>query len=49
LLKLGLSLSSLGATDDACATFSELVRRYPNAPSSITRRVSLESQKLSCP
>ncbi len=49
LLKLGLSLSSLGATDDACATFSELARRYPNAPSSITRRVSLESQKLSCP
>jgi tol-pal system protein YbgF len=49
LLKLGLSLASLDAVDDACGTFSELERRYPNASPSITRRAKLESQKLSCP
>ncbi len=48
LLKLGLSLASLNAVDDACGTFSELERRYPNASPSIARRAKLERQKLNC-
>jgi len=49
LLKLGLSLASLDAANDACGTFAELERRYPNASPSIVRRAKLERQKLSCP
>jgi tol-pal system protein YbgF len=49
LLKLGLSLASLDAVNDACGTFSELEKRYPNASPSIVRRAKLEKQKLGCP
>ena len=49
LLKLGMSLASLGSVEDACGTFSELLSRYPNAAPSIVRRVQIERQKHSCP
>jgi len=49
LLKLGMSLASLNSIDDACGTFAELLNRYPNAASSIQRRVQIERQKYSCP
>ena len=31
MLKLGISLNALGARDQACATFAELARKYPQA------------------
>jgi tol-pal system protein YbgF len=49
LLKLGMSLASLGSVEDACGTFSELLSRYPNAAPSIVRRVQIERQRHSCP
>ena len=49
LLKLGMSLASLGSVEDACGTYSELLSRYPNAAPSIVRRVQIERQKHSCP
>ena len=49
LLKLGMSLASLNATEDACGTFAELLSRYPNANSSIRRRAELEREKHNCP
>lgn len=48
LLKLGMSLSNLGATEDACATFSELQRRYSNAAPTVLQRALRESQRLGC-
>src|SRR3546814_4312161 len=32
LLKLGMSLASLGSTQDACGTFTVLLDRYADAP-----------------
>ncbi|WP_343562204.1 tol-pal system protein YbgF [Kiloniella sp. b19] len=49
LLKLGLSLSALGNTADACGTFDALLQRYPNANTVILQRASSQKQSLSCP
>jgi tol-pal system protein YbgF len=48
LLKLGMSLASLGSTQDACGTFSVLLDRYADAPATILSRAQRESQRLSC-
>lgn len=48
LLKLGLSLASLGNSADACGTFAELMRRYQETSPGIVRRARTESQKLNC-
>ncbi len=48
LLKLGMALSNLGSTQDACGTFSELKRRYPNAASTILRRAEREQTRIGC-
>ncbi|MEX0922776.1 MAG: tol-pal system protein YbgF [Rhodovibrionaceae bacterium] len=48
LLKLGMALANLGSTEDACGTFSELQRRYPNAASTILRRAEREQSRLGC-
>ena len=48
LLKLGMSLASLGNSADACGTFTELLSRYPNAAPTLIKRTRSESQKLGC-
>jgi len=48
LLKLGLSLSGLKKTDDACTTLAEVTSRYPNAPASVKTRTEQEMKKLKC-
>jgi tol-pal system protein YbgF len=49
LLKLGMSLASLGSTQDACGTFDVLLERYADAPATILSRAQRESQRLQCP
>lgn len=49
LLKLGMSLASLGSTQDACGTFTVLLDRYADAPATILSRAQRESQRLACP
>jgi tol-pal system protein YbgF len=48
LLKLGMSLASLGSTQDACGTFTVLLDRYADAPATILSRAQRESQRLGC-
>ena len=43
-----MALSNLGSTQDACGTFTELQRRYPNAASTILRRAEREKGRLGC-
>jgi tol-pal system protein YbgF len=49
LLKLGMSLASLGSTQDACGTFDVLLDRYADAPATILSRAQREAQRLGCP
>ena len=49
MLKLGISLSALGAKDQACATFSELERKYPQAAPSLRQAVEREQRRVRCP
>lgn len=49
LLKLGMSLSSLGSKSDACGTFTELLKRYPKAAATVLQRAKQELKRLSCP
>ncbi len=49
LLKLGMSLSALGSKNDACGTFAELLKRYPQAAATVLQRAKQERQRLSCP
>lgn len=48
LLKLGMSLGALGNTNDACGTFSELLKRYPDAAKTVLRRTQQEQRRYSC-
>ncbi|MEH6727820.1 MAG: tol-pal system protein YbgF, partial [Hyphomicrobiales bacterium] len=48
LLKLGLSLHELGETEAACATYAELVRKYPAASSPVKQRVRDERKSAKC-
>jgi tol-pal system protein YbgF len=48
LLKLGLSLAALDKKKEACASFRELNRAFPNAPGAVKERASEESKRLSC-
>ncbi|MEE8504913.1 MAG: tol-pal system protein YbgF [Kiloniellales bacterium] len=49
LLKLGMSLAALGSKSDACGTFTELLKRYPEAAVTVIQRAKQERQRLSCP
>lgn len=49
LLKLGMSLAALGSKPDACGTFTELLKRYPEAAVTVIQRAKQERQRLSCP
>jgi tol-pal system protein YbgF len=48
LLKLGISLVGLNQRDVACATFSEIGKRYPDAGSALRDRVKQEQALASC-
>ncbi|WP_374544697.1 tol-pal system protein YbgF [Rhodoblastus sp.] len=48
MVKLGVSLNALGAKEQACAFFSELPRKYPNAPSWQKLAAEREAKKASC-
>ena len=48
LLKLGLSLAGLEKKKEACATFRELNRAFPNAPDGVKERAGQESKRLAC-
>lgn len=48
LLKLGKSLASLGQNADACGTFSELLKRYPEAHPAIRQQAETEQTRISC-
>ncbi len=48
LLKLGMSLGNLKRAREACGTFGELERRYPQAPVTIKQTMAREKQRLNC-
>lgn len=48
LFKLALSLDRMGQKNDACATFGELLQKFPSAPASIKGRAQTERQRLGC-
>ncbi|HVL72701.1 MAG TPA: tol-pal system protein YbgF, partial [Beijerinckiaceae bacterium] len=48
MLKLGVSLAALGARDQACATFAEVGRKYPEAAASVRQGVEREQKRARC-
>lgn len=48
MLKLGVSLSSIGAKDQACAAFAELGRKYPSAAAHVKQGADREQKKAGC-
>ncbi|MDF3061407.1 MAG: Tol-pal system protein [Microvirga sp.] len=48
MLKLGISLNALGARDQACATFAELSRKYPDASNNVRQGVEREVKRARC-
>lgn len=48
LLKLGLSMASLGNTAEACVAFKSLDQEYPKALEPIKKRNSAEINRLNC-
>lgn len=49
LLKMALTLSSMGEKDEACVAFNELLDVYPNASTNIRKRLQTEKDRLKCP
>jgi len=48
LFKLGLSLGGLGEKGAACASYAELLQRYPQASASLRDRVAAEQKTTGC-
>jgi TolA-binding protein len=48
LLKLGMSLAALDNRDTACATYQEVLKRYPKASSSVRQKVAAEEKRTGC-
>ena len=48
MVRLGLALAKLGNNDQACATFAEVAKRYPSAPSFVKRSADREIQAHRC-
>jgi tol-pal system protein YbgF len=49
LLKLGMALGNLGQKNEACVTFVQLARDFPNASANVKERAGREKQRLGCP
>jgi len=48
MLKLGVALNALGARDQACATFAELERKFPQATPNVRQGVERERARARC-
>jgi tol-pal system protein YbgF len=48
MLKLGVSLNALGARDQACATFAELERKFPQAAPNLRQGLEREQRRAKC-
>ncbi len=48
MLRLGQSLNALGAKEQACATFAEIGRKYPNASASVKSGAEREAKRVQC-
>ncbi len=48
LLKLGLSLVGLGQRETACATYAEILKKYPKSSNALMQRVKAEQASASC-
>lgn len=48
LLRLGQSLAALKEREAACATFGELPRKYPKAPSNVKQAAEKEQKRMGC-
>ena len=48
MLHLGMSLKALGAKEQACATFTEVSRKYPNAPAYVKTGADREAKRAQC-
>ena len=44
----GVSLAALGERDAACATFSEMENKFPDASPILSDRVARETKKAGC-
>ena len=49
MLHLGVSLKAIGAKEQACATFDEIPRKYPNAPTYVRNGAEREAKRAQCP
>lgn len=48
MLKLGMSLGAIGAKEQACATFAELERKFPQAAPAVRQGVDREQKRARC-
>jgi len=48
LLKLGLSLASMGKKTEGCATLAKMLKDYPQAAETLKRRATTERGKMGC-
>jgi tol-pal system protein YbgF len=48
LLKLGMSLAALDNRDTACATYREVLTRYPQSSDAVKSKVAIEQSRMSC-
>lgn len=48
MMKLGVSLRGLGAKAEACGTFEQIPRKYPNASAAIRAAVEREKARAQC-
>ncbi len=48
LLKLGMALSGMGKTDDACIAYKQLKKEYSGSSVPLLKRASMEMKKIKC-
>ena len=48
MLRRGQSLHALGAKEQACATFAEIPRKYPNAAAGVKAEADREAKRVQC-
>lgn len=48
LLKLGMTLATIGKREEACLSLSQVPIRYPSASPSLLRRANIEGQRAGC-
>jgi tol-pal system protein YbgF len=48
MLRLGIALNALGAKDQACATFAQLERKFPQAAPTVRQGVEREQKRARC-